>query len=54
MPLKDDGLASAASFVAGLFQVSRHSPRAWRRADGIGRAAGIVGQRLEKAVTDAE
>ena len=53
MPLDDDRLACAASFVAALFQVSRRSPKAWRRADAVGRSAGILGQQLEQAIADA-
>ena len=53
MPLDDDRIATAATFVTALFDVSRHSPRAWRRADAVGRSAGIAGQQLEQAVTDA-
>ena len=49
MPLDDDRLATAAAFVTALFDLSRHSPRAWRRADAVGRSAGIAGQQLEQA-----
>ena len=47
MPLDDDQLARAAAFVARLFTVSRRTQRTWRRADTVGKSAGIVGQRLE-------
>jgi hypothetical protein len=53
MPLDDDRLATAAAFVTALFALSRHSPRAWRRADAVGRSAGIAGQQLEQAIADA-
>jgi hypothetical protein len=53
MPLDDDRLATAATFVAPLFDLSRRSPQAWRRADAVGRSAGIIGQRLEQAIADA-
>jgi len=53
MPLDDDRLATAAAFVTALFDLSRHSPRAWRRADAVGRSAGIVGQQLERTIVDA-
>ena len=46
-------LATAAAFVTALFDLSRHSPRAWRRADAAGRSAGVVGQQLEQAIADA-
>ena len=46
-------LACAATFVTALFDVSRHSPRSWRRADAVGRSAGIVGQQLDQAIADA-
>jgi len=45
-------LAAATAFVAALYDLSRSSPRAWRRADAIGRTCGIVGQRLEQAIGD--
>jgi hypothetical protein len=55
MPLDDsDRLATAAAFVARLFAISRRSPKAWRRADAVGRSAGIEGLRLEQALADAE
>jgi hypothetical protein len=53
MPFDDDRLATAAAFVTALFDLSRHSPRAWRRADAVGRSAGIAGQQLEQAIADA-
>ena len=53
MPFDDDRLATAAAFVTALFALSRHSPRAWRRADAVGRSAGIAGQQLEQAIADA-
>jgi hypothetical protein len=49
----DVRLAAAAAFVAALSDLSCGSPRAWRRADAVGRTAGIVGQRLEWAIADA-
>jgi len=49
MPLDDDRLAAAAAFVTALFDLSRHSPRAWRRSDAVGRSAGIVRQQFERA-----
>lgn len=39
--------------MAALFELSRNSPRAWRRADAVGRTTGLVGQRLERAFGDA-
>lgn len=54
MPLDDDRLAAAATFVAELHRLSRYSPRAWRRADAVGRSAGIAGERLDRALVDAE
>jgi hypothetical protein len=53
MPLDDDRLATAAAFVTALFDLSRSSPRAWRRAGAVGRSAGIAGQQLEQAIADA-
>lgn len=39
--------------MATLFAISLRSSRAWRRADAVGRSAGILGERLEQAVADA-
>jgi hypothetical protein len=54
MPQDDqDRLACAAHFAAALFDDSRSSPKAWRRANAVGRTIGIEGQRLEQAIIDA-
>jgi hypothetical protein len=47
-------LERAALFVAKLHELSRTSPKAWRRAEAIGRDAGIDPAEIEQAVDDAE
>ena len=32
---------------------AKSSPRAWRRANAVGRSAGILGEQLERAIADA-
>ena len=39
--------------MAALYDLSRSTPRSWRRTDAVGRTAGLVGQRLERAIGDA-
>lgn len=53
MPLDDDRLACTSAFVAALYGLSRRTPRAWRRADAVGRSARIEAKRLAQAVADA-
>jgi hypothetical protein len=54
MPRPASGrLERTAAFVAKLHELSRRSPKAWRRADAVGRSAGLDPAEIPQAIADA-
>ena len=52
--IDQDRLQRVAAFVAQLHHLSIRNPYSWRRAESVGRDAGLEGAYLEEAIRDAE